>query len=301
MDTTYLSQRQVMAMVPASLLTSTGTATITVYSAPPMGGTSVSGTFTIVSGPVASTNVNLTMGNPSDATADTANPNNYLIERGQYCESYNRDRGIPNWVSWELDASWIGSASRGDFITDITLPASWYQVSTGDYSNTGFSRGHMCPSADRTNIEANNDSVFLMSNIIPQTQAQNGGPWETLEGYCRGLAQSGNKLYIYSGTWGEGGTGLYGYMTSFAGGRVTVPAKTWKVIMILPAGTDDVTRVTDSTRCIAVIMNNDVESFSAWTNYRVSVDSVEAMTGYDFFPNVSKDIQTVIEAKVDNQ
>ena len=90
-------------------------------------------------------------------------------------------------------------------------------------------------------------------------------------------------------------------MTSFAGGRVTVPAKTWKVIMILPAGTDDVTRVTDSTRCIAVIMNNDVESFSAWTNYRVSVDSVEAMTGYDFFPNVSKDIQTVIEAKVDNQ
>jgi endonuclease G len=290
-----------MAVVPADLLTSTGTAAITVYSAPPMGGTSTSGTFTIVTGPAASTNINLTMGNPSDATADVNNPANYLIERGQYCESYNRDRGIPNWVSWELDASWLGSATRGDFKADSTLPPTWYYVSTSDYSNTGFSRGHMCPSADRTNIEANNDSVFLMSNIIPQTQAQNGGPWETLEGYCRTLANAGNKLYIYSGPWGEGGTGLYGYMTSFASGKVTVPTKTWKVIMVLPAGTDDVTRVTDSTRCIAVLMNNDEESFTAWTNYRVSVDSIEALTGYDFFPNVSKDIQTAIEAKVDNQ
>ncbi len=299
--TTYLSQRQLMALVPANLLTSAGTANITVYSAPPQGGTSVSRTFTIVTGPVASSNINLTMGNPSNATHDINNPANYLIERGQYCESYNRDRGIANWVSWELDNSWLGSASRGDFKADSTLPPTWYYVSTGDYANTGFSRGHMCPSADRTNIEANNDSVFYMTNIIPQTQAQNGGPWETLEGYCRGLAQSGNKLYIYAGTWGEGGTGLYGYLTSFANGKVTVPAKTWKVIMVLPAGTDDVSRVTTSTRCIAVIMNNDLGPFSAWTNYRVSVDSVEALTGYDFFPNVSKDIQKVIEAQVDNQ
>jgi DNA/RNA endonuclease G (NUC1) len=299
--TTYLSQRQLMALVPANLLTSAGTANISVYSAPPLGGTSVARKFTVTTGPVASSNLNLTMGNPSNATADTSNPNNYLIERGQYCESYNRDRGIANWVAWELDASWLGSATRGDFKADSTLPPTWYYVSTSDYSNTGFSRGHMCPSADRTNIETNNDSVFLMTNIIPQTQAQNGGPWETLEGYCRSLAQSGNKLYIYSGTWGEGGTGLYGYLTSFAGGKVTVPAKTWKVIMILPAGSNDVSRVTDSTRCIAVLMNNDVESFSAWTNYRVSVDSIEALTGYDFFPNVPKEVQAVIEAKVDNQ
>jgi len=299
--TTYLSQRQVMALVPASLLTSIGTATITVYSAPPMGGTSSSGTFTIVTGPVASTNINLTMGNPSNATTDVTNPANYLIERGQYCESYNRDRGIPNWVSWELDASWLGSASRGSSITDTSLPAGWYQVNTDNYSGTGFSRGHMCPSADRTNLETNNDSVFIMSNIIPQTQAQNGGPWETLEGYCRTLASAGNKLYIYSGPWGEGGTGLNGYMTSFASGKVTVPTKTWKVIMVLPAGTDDVSRVTTSTRCIAVLMNNDLESFTAWTNYRVSVDSIEALTGYDFFPNVPKDVQAAIESVVDSQ
>ena len=299
--TTYVSATLVQAQVTADLVASTGTANITVYTAPPSGGTTVTLPFVVNAGPLASNNINLTMGNPSSAVHDTAYPRNYLIERGQYCTSYNRDKGIPNWTSWELDQSWIGSASRGSFMPDTTLPFGWYVVATGDYSGTGFSRGHMCPSADRTKTQADNDTLFYMTNMIPQTQAQNGGPWGTLEGYCRTLAAAGNKLYIYSGPYGEGGTGLNGYATSIASGRVTVPSKVWKVIMVLPAGTNDVSRVTTSTRCIAVIMNNDEGPFTSWTNYRVSVDSIEALTGYDFFPNVPKDIQATIEAVVDNQ
>jgi len=157
----------------------------------------------------------------------------------------------------------------------------------------------MCPSEDRTKTQADNDSLFFMTNMLPQTQTLNGGPWEVLETYCRTLTQSGNKLYIYSGPYGEGGTGVYGYMTAFPNNKVTVPAKTWKVIMVLPAGTDDLSRVTTSTRCIAVIMNNDQGPFSSWGTYRVSVDSVEALTGLDFFSKVPKDIQAVIESTVD--
>ncbi len=301
LTTTFVSATQLQAALPAANVATIGTANVSVYTAPPSGGTSSAQTFSIVSGilPVT-TNVNLTMGNPSNAVTDITTPLNYLIQRGQYATSYNRDRGIPNWTSWELDASWIGSASRGDFKTDSTLPKGWYMVNTGDYSGTGFSRGHMCPSADRTITEPDNDTLFLMTNMIPQTQAQNGGPWEVLEGYCRSLAQQGNKLYIVSGPYGEGGTGLNGYMTSIAGGKIAVPAKTWKVIMVLPAGTNDVSRVTDSTRCIAVIMNNDLGPFNSWGSYRVSVDEVEALTGFDFFSNVPQAIQAKIEAVVDN-
>jgi endonuclease G len=140
-----------------------------------------------------------------------------------------------------------------------------------------------------------------MTNMMPQTQTLNGGPWEVLETYCRTLSAAGNKLYIYAGTYGEGGTGVYGYMTQFPNGKVTVPAKAWKVIMVLPAGTNDLSRVTTSTRCIAVIMNNDEGPFNSWQSYRVSVDSVEALTGLDFFSNVPVDVQAVIEAVVDNQ
>ena len=89
-------------------------------------------------------------------------------------------------------------------------------------------------------------------------------------------------------------------MTSIAGGKIAVPAQTWKVIMVLPAGTDDVSRVTDTTRCIAVIMNNDEGPFSSWGSYRVSVDAVEALTGFDFFSNVAPSIQAKIESVVDS-
>ena len=147
----------------------------------------------------------------------------------------------------------------------------------------------------------NNDSVFYMTNMIPQNQTNNGGPWEILEGYCRALALQGNVLYIISGGVGDGGVPLLRTDTVYTiqSGKIAVPAKTWKVIMVLPAGTNDVSRVTTTTRCIAVVMDNDNGPFNAWSTYRTSVDSVEALTGYDFFSNVSPSIQAVIEAVVD--
>ena len=55
----------------------------------------------------------------------------------------------------------------------------------------------MCPSEDRTRTQADNDSLFFMTNMIPQTQTLNGGPWEVLETYCRTLAAQGiNYTYI---------------------------------------------------------------------------------------------------------
>ena len=298
--TSYVSSTQLRALVTANLVASIGTANVSVYTPPPMGGTSSSFAFNIYNEVTATSNINLTMGNPSDAVTDTSYPSNFLIQRGQFCTSYNRDRGTPNWVGWELDNSWSGPASRQDnFIPDPLVPAQWYHVVTTDYTNTGFNRGHMCPSEDRTRTQADNDSVFFMTNMIPQSGTLNSGQWSSLESYCRTLSQSGDKLYIYSGTYGEGGTGDYGYMTSFAGNKVTVPAKVWKVIMVLPPGTNDLSRVTTSTRCIAVIMNNDQGPFSSWGNYRVSVDSVQALTGFDFFSNVPPSIQSVIESVVD--
>jgi endonuclease G, mitochondrial len=65
----------------------------------------------------------LLLGNPSNATADVSNPNNYLIERPQYALSYSKDRGTPNWVSWYVSKNWLDSAPRqDDFRADQTLP-----------------------------------------------------------------------------------------------------------------------------------------------------------------------------------
>ena len=251
----------------------------------------------------ASTSEHLTMGNPSNAVVDVNVPLNYLLDKPQYAVSYNRDRGTPNWVSWHLDPSWLGSAPRqDDFRNDTTLPAGWYQVQATDYSGSGFDRGHHCPSADRTDTIPDNSATFLMTNMMPQAPDNNQGPWEVLESYCRTLVNQGNELYIIAGGTGIGGSGSAGgTTTTIANGHVTVPAQTWKVILVLPQGTDDVSRVTTATRTIAIIMpNTQGIRNNAWQQYIVSVDQVEQLTGYDFFSNVPVDIQAVIEARVDS-
>ncbi|MDX6386121.1 MAG: endonuclease mitochondrial [Blastocatellia bacterium] len=236
----------------------------------------------------------LTMGNPSNAVTDLNQPNNYLMQKPQYALSYSRDNGEANWVSWHLDASWLGSTPRqDDFRADTTLPAGWYQVQATDFSGSGFDRGHMCPSGDRTITVAANSATFLMTNMIPQLPANNQGPWASLESYCRTLVSQGNELYIISG-----GQGLQYFI---ANGHVAVPANTWKVIIVLPNGTNDVSRVTSTTRTIAIVMPNSGSINTDWRTYRVSVDQVEAITGYDMFSNVPTLIQNVIEANVDNQ
>jgi endonuclease G, mitochondrial len=243
-----------------------------------------------------SSNVNLTMGNPSGAVADINYPTNYLMEKTQYVLSYHRDRGEPNWTAWHLNASWIGSAARqDDFRADATLPSAWYHVQATAYSGSGYDRGHMCPSADRTKTVADNSATFLMTNMIPQAPNNNQGPWTNMENYLRTLVTAGNELYIYSGGYGSRGT--------VDGGHVTVPLRTWKVVIVLPEGSNDVARVTTSTRVIAVDMPNDdalISRTADWKTFRVTTDYVEANTGYNFFSNVSTTIQSVIESRVDN-
>ena len=243
----------------------------------------------------------LTLGNPSGATTDETRPGNYLLSKTQYALSYHRDRGIPNWVSWHLDASWRGTAARQDnFAPDATLPTGWYRVQANSYTGSGFDRGHNCPSADRTSTVADNTATFLMTNMMPQAPRNNQQTWANLEDYCRTFLATGNELYIICGSYGKGGTGSNGYAQTIDDGRVTVPARCWKVVVILPVGTADATRVGASTRVIAIDIPNENTVSTTWGTYRTSIDAIEAATGLDVLSAVPAAVQQVVEARIDN-
>lgn len=238
----------------------------------------------------------LCLGNPSNATPDVNHPENYLMEKPQYCLSYNRDHGEANWVAWHLDAGWMGGVDRTNkFKADKDLPEGWYRVLPRDYARTGYDKGHMCPSEDRTHSLEDNSVTFLMTNMIPQKPRNNQVTWKKLEAYCQRLVRQEHKeLYIYAG-----GTVSRGIL---AKGRVTVPERTWKVILILEAADgNDMDRINQDTRVIAVDMPNDQSIASDWKQYRVSVDAVEAKTGCDFFSRIPREIQSIIESRVDDQ
>jgi endonuclease G len=246
---------------------------------------------------------NLAMGNPSNATTNSTLPNNYLLMKPQYTMSYNNAKGEPNWVSWHLSPAWKGAAARCDcFAADNSLPTSFFKAPSTSYSLTGFDRGHLCPSEDRDSTSTDNASTFLMSNMFPQSPNLNRVTWVALENYCRTLMDAGNELYILAGGYGTGGSGSNGGITStIASGSITVPARCWKVIVVLPTGINDVARVSNTTRIIAVDMpNTQTVNSLPWSSYRVSVDALETILGYDFLNNIPASIQNTIEGIVDN-
>lgn len=233
---------------------------------------------------------NLLLGNPSGA--NRSDPDNYLIERPQFALSYNRRRGIPNWVSWELDAGWLGKQPRSQFVPDDELPGSWYRATPTDYTGTGFDRGHMIPSADRDRTLQDNQAVFRMTNIVPQAPDNNQGPWKKLEDYCRELAGEGKELAIVAGN--------YGTRRRIARGRIAVPAHLWKVVVILDRPGSGAEGVSRRTRVIAVdLPNTQGIRYTSWKQYLTSVDRIESATGYDLLSAVSREVQQVVESRID--
>jgi endonuclease G len=134
-----------------------------------------------------------------------------------------------------------------------------------------------------------------MTNIIPQLAANNQGPWNDFENYLRSLAQAGQEIYIVSGVAGNIGT--------IAQGKIVVPAVTWKVVLVLPNGNDDLQRINKGTRAFGIIVPNQppLNINSPWRNFRVTVNEIEYLTGYDFFSAIPKNTQELIERKRDKQ
>lgn len=248
------------------------------------------------------TNLNLLMGNPSGATADPDHPDNFLMRKPYFVLAYNNARGTPNWVSWALQKSDLGNAPRDQFYPDPELPRTFKHVTLKDYSGSGFDRGHMCPHSDRAATAEASRATFVMTNIIPQSPSCNQKAWADLEDYCRSLARRGNVLYIVAGPQGQGGAGTAGEKDTIAGGKVTVPAKCWKVILVLKGGTgtaEDLGRVGRDARLIAVVMPNDQSVDHGWAKYRTSVKDVETLTGYRFFDRVPADVIEPLKDRVD--
>lgn len=238
----------------------------------------------------------LLLGNPSTATSDAANKDNYLIVRDQYAMSYNNANGQANWVSWNLTSSDIGGSGRSDnFYPDTTLPFGFYVVQEWDYQNSGYQRGHMCPSGDRTISRADNDVTFYMSNMVPQTSANNTGVWNNFETYCRTLATQGYEVLIIAGPSFFGGSRL-------PSNAAAIPGYTWKIAVVVPPGTGTAAeRINTSTRVIAIRVPNTSSVSSTWQTYLTSVSQLQQDTGFTFFTALPENVASVLRATVDGQ
>ncbi len=317
------------------------------------------------------------LGNPSFArSSENTHRENYLIEKPQYTLSYNDATKGPNWVSWQLNKSWLGNttrpgpttappgyppagfpngtypAGRVDYpwLGDSALPSSWVRTEGPDYrrNQRGMERGHMTPVADRDRTTKDVYSTFLTSNMLPQHEGNNeqGSAWAALERYSRRqLVEKNNReLYIIAGGFDYSpaippghsdlreihnkiSTNTEGRVVLDPNGTLTpnpktigIPNYTWKIIVPLEPG-QGIADVTANTQVIAVItpnrrsretpapnyrlpdspsypngfLPNGVTNWNNWQQWRVNVDYLEELTGYDFLSNVPEEIQEILE------
>ncbi|HLM66899.1 MAG TPA: DNA/RNA non-specific endonuclease, partial [Longimicrobium sp.] len=232
---------------------------------------------------------------PADATP----ADEFRIGRAQFVASYNPNRGSPNWVAWNINASQFGAAPRCDcFSAQTGLPAGAIQAVDFDYRNGGYDRGHMVQSESRTSTLTENSATFLLTNIVPQAGENNQGPWSQHENYLNDLVRSqGKEIYVVAG-----GEYSANPATLKGEGKVQIPEWTWKVAVVMDGGEglDDV-RGHGDVQVLAIRMPNDTAAArgmrnNPWRMYETTVDDVEARTGYDLLDALPNTVERIVES-----
>ena len=205
-----------------------------------------------------------------------------MIDYKGFTVSFNPRTHVPNYVVWEL----LGSEAQGseprsnNFMADTGVKGS---ATPDDYKYTGYDRGHMAPAGDMKWDSNAMDESFYMTNMCPQAQELNRGAWKKLEEKCRAKAIADSAVIIVCGPIFDtkeprariGNTG------------VAVPDRFFKVIL---------SPYTDPVQAIGFIMPN-AQVPGGMQPSAVSVDQVEAVTGFDFFSALPDDIENRVEAE----
>lgn len=197
--------------------------------------------------------------------------------------SFNEKTHMPNWVSWELTADKTsGPAVRKGkkFFKDYDIRGC---AAHRDYSGSGYTRGHMAPAADMKWSEEAMIDCFSMANICPQVQELNSGTWGKVENKCREWALRDSALIIIAGPVINPPA-----PDEFIGDiEVAVPKQFFKVILAPYA---------NPPRAIGFLMPQG-KVFGGMQTTVVPVDSIEALTGHDFFFALPDSVETLIESK----
>lgn len=208
-----------------------------------------------------------------------------IIRHEGYTVSYNSNYKIANWVAYELTSK--EAASKKNSRSNKFVPDPMVKGATAtneDYTRSGFDRGHLAPAGDmKWSAKAMRESFYL-SNICPQKPGLNRGIWKELEEQSRLWAKESGSLLIVTGPV------ITPDMKRLGKNRVGIPNAFYKVFCL-------------STRRgykgIAFIFENKDYKKTSLKSMAIPIDSVEKVTGIDFFPSLPNEQENRMEAQID--
>ncbi|MGN0234216.1 MAG: DNA/RNA non-specific endonuclease [Bacteroidaceae bacterium] len=211
-----------------------------------------------------------------------------IVQHEGFTLSYNKKHLLPNWVAWLLTRERTqGQEKRADNFQPDESVKEGPVAEDSDYRGSGYDRGHMCPAADCKHSRRSMNECFLLTNICPQTHNLNAGDWKELETKTRQWAQRYDSIYVVCGPVLQKGRRY----RKVGQNQVTVPEKFFKVLLRFTAP--------DQAQAIGFIYDNVEDSNHPLAYYAVTVDSVEALTGINFFSKLEKRVERKAESQYD--
>ncbi|WP_423912642.1 DNA/RNA non-specific endonuclease [Flavobacterium sp.] len=208
---------------------------------------------------------------------------NQVIQHQYYTISYNEEAEQADWVAYELKKEYVknNDFKRPYFIEDPKVDSK--SADWRNYKNSGYDKGHLCPAGDmKFDLNAYNDT-FYTSNISPQLHDFNAGIWNRLEQKVRFWAERYDGVIVITGGV------LNKPLRTIGNEKVMVPNYFYKIVFENETG---------KHKMIAFLMPN-IKSNKALYEYIVSVDSIEKMTGIDFFSNLEDKWEDTLEKNTD--
>ena len=198
-----------------------------------------------------------------------------------FISGYSAFHGQPVWVFHEVRAPLFKSKRSGHFKADTRLPVP---IPPSVFKHSGFDRGHMAPSHDIGavfGVVAQRQS-FLMTNICPQRPVLNRKVWRNIESWCwSNFSKSTATTVVFSGPIFDNARSHLGHSP------IELPDAFFKVVFSDSGG---------SLFMVAFLVPADASDTDIGS-YVSTVDKVEELTGFDFFPLIPVPLQIDLESK----
>jgi len=225
-----------------------------------------------------------------------------------YSLEWDNQKVANRWTCYQLhEGNTLSSTERkDDFKADPEVAVS---STLADYNNSGFSRGHLCPSADRLCSEEQNKQTFYLTNMQPQYQSHNGGLWSRLETLVRDYATNDDFTALHCDTMyvvkaatisdvasdaltDNSTDGVYGEKCN---DRLLVPKYFYMALLHYNKATDTYHAIAFWTKHLST-----TQPVANLADYAISIDKLEQLTGIDFFCNLPDVIEEAVEAEAPN-
>lgn len=205
-----------------------------------------------------------------------------IIQHTGFTLSYNSQWKVANWVGYELTRGETGGKEKrtNKFVVDPKVKGA--TATDNDYRGSGYDRGHLAPAADMAWSNTAMKESFYFSNMTPQAPNLNRGIWKSLEDKTRKWAERDSAIIVICGPV------MNDTRKTIGKNKVLVPTQFYKVILS-PYG--------KNPKAIGFLFNNE-GSLQTLETFAVSIDSIESLTGIDFFYQLPDSLESRLEGSV---